>query len=111
MKIKRIVCTNIDNIVFVILTTDNQYYLIDRKQEKIVKGELEELIKWNPYWFENKDKSDYLMALLTDILNDPLISIDNRKAGTLEGYVLRNQYDFDKGQSKEMATKVNKQFK
>lgn len=57
---------------------------------------MEELIKWNPYWFENKDKSDYLMALLTDILNDPLISIDNRKAGTLEGYVLRNQYDFDK---------------
>ena len=111
MKIKRIVCTNIDNIVFVILTTDNQYYLIDRKQEKIVKGELEELIKWNPNWFENKDKSDYLMALLTDILNDPLISIDNRKAGTLEGYVLRNQYDFDKNQSKEMATKVNEQFK
>lgn len=111
MKIKRIVCTNIDNIVFVILTTDNQYYLIDRKQEKIVKGELEELVKWNPYWYENEDKSDYLMALLTDILNDPLISIDNRKAGTLEGYVLRNQYDFDKNQSKEMATELNKQFK
>ena len=110
MKVEKIICVNIDNIVFVVKTEDEEYYLIDTQQEKIVKGDLEELTKWG-YWFENRDESKSLINLLNNILNDPLISIDNRLAGTLEGYVLRNQYDYSKKEAEGMAKKMNEIYK
>ena len=58
-----------------------------------------------------EDHSDYLLKLLEDILKYPDIVIDNRKAGTLQGYVIRNQYDLSPEEAKELASKLNEDFK
>ena len=90
--IKEIICVDIGKTIYVVSTDKDEYYYISTKQRKIVKGCLAELTKVG-YWLENEDHSDYLLKLLEDILKYPDIVIDNRKAGTLQGYVIRNQYD------------------
>lgn len=108
--IKEIICVDIGKTIYVVSTDKDKYYYISTKQRKIVKGCLAELTKVG-YWLENEDHSDYLLKLLEDILKYPDIVIDNRKAGTLQGYVIRNQYDLSPEEAKELASKLNEDFK
>lgn len=108
--IKEIICVDIGKTIYVVSTDKDEYYYISTKQRKIVKGCLAELTKVD-YWLENEDHSDYLLKLLEDILKYPDIVIDNRKASTLQGYVIRNQYDLSPEEAKELASKLNEDFK
>lgn len=108
--IDKVLYINQRGTAYIVIDTQENYYLIETTQKKVVKGDVAELTKFG-VWNFNKNKSSELKDELEAIMNVPEIVIDNRLAGSLQGAVIRNQHDFGGEQVEKMADELNKYFK
>lgn len=94
-----------------ICVEDNLYMLVMPSTGYVMKSnDIWDLIKWDNY--ETIDNApDSLERELNDIIDSPLILVDNRLSGTIVGPMVRNEYDLTEDEAKEFSQTLNEYFK
>lgn len=102
----------VDDIKTKYICSENGLYMLVIPNIRYVmkSKDIWDLVKWGDY--ENvKDAPDSLERELNDIIDSPLILVDNRLSGTIVGPMVRNEYDLTEDEAKEFSQTLNEYFK